>query len=1022
MAVDHDLIDQVTASIADLYRQVETALITTVAQRLRQDPPLPSPFQEAKLDAVQKLRRSAATILASLQAARSKVIRQAVADAYSHGYGTALADLPEGWFPKSGVGQQARQAIAGQLPNAAVIERLAQALHADVGRVDANILRAPVDAYRAVQAGAAARIATGAYTRREASQAAWQQLVDKGIVNFVDRRGRVWRLSSYVEMIGRTNIARAAVQGQTDRLTSIGLDLVIVSDHGQECSKCRKFEGRVLALSGPTGRVEVEHATKDGVMVTVDVVATLDQARAEGFQHPNAILGDQGCRVLGQIENAARAWYDGPSVHLTTARGHRLTVSPNHPVLTSLGWLAADRIREGMHVFSATDREGVDAASGSVEDLDNVPASFEQVFDALAAHGLRTRVAVAADDFHGDGRHYEGEVDVVWTERALLDVLQPYSVEQLGEGCLVRPGVELQALAGGCSALAPVHGVASPVARSLSDFDAVRLEASSQRRLADAEDPSEVLAGLSCEVALDEVVNVDRDWYRGHAYDLQTSTGAYLTADIVVHNCRHSVSAYQAGITRQPKHTADPQGDKARQKQRALERKIRAAKEQAAAALTPEAKKEAGAKVRAAQAQLRDHLAAHPKLKRLRYREQIGAGNLPGKGGPSGGPVGDLQPPVQPTLDGGPGAQAPVPRGSEKPARAPEVPGQLSLDDARTEMAAEKAARERARAAAEAKAKAQAEQAARAAAAAKKAEEEAAAKAKAEAEAARARAEAEARAAAEKAAAEAKARAEREAEQRARREAVPAPARPYHRTLDGIEDLARRVEQPVKDSRRLGGLSAQTELQTLADGSKVIRKSQRVGMAESQDAAAEHLSSLVARKLGLKAPQVYRRDGSSIFMEYVADGVTAEEAAVGRLAGQFAGVPGSDQGKIMGLLDLLINNVDRNAGNWMLDKAGDLVPIDHGLAFGEFIEPGMEPTFEWVHGDFAAHYKDPDTDRPRSNPLTREDVAEVRRRLEELRPDFAHVGREHWLDYSLRMLDVLAEHAAGDRNLIAGVR
>ncbi|MEV1202803.1 phage minor capsid protein, partial [Microbispora rosea] len=434
MAVDPDLVDQITSTIADLYREVEVALIRTVAQRLRQDIPLPSPYQEAKLEAVQALRRSAQAILAAVQAARSEVIRKAVADAYRHGSGAALADLPEGWFPKSGIGQAARTATREQLPNAAVVENIATALHRDLGRVDGNILRAPLDAYRAVQAGTAARIATGSYTRLEASQAAWQRLIDKGISSFTDRAGRVWRLSSYVEMIGRTNIQRAAIQGQTDRLTSIGMDLVIVSNAPQECKLCRPYEGKILAISGPTGKVQVEHATRDGVMVTVNVLDTLDGARAKGFQHPN---------------------------------------------------------------------------------------------------------------------------------------------------------------------------------------------------------------------------------------------------------CRHSVSAYQAGITRIPTNTADPEGDKARQKQRALERKIRAAKEQAEGALDDDARKDANRKVRAAQAELRAHLKANPKLKRLPYREQIGAGNVPKPGGPSGGPVSSLEPPVQPTLDGGP-APRPGAAAQEPPTPRPAEParGLLSIDDA----------------------------------------------------------------------------------------------------------------------------------------------------------------------------------------------------------------------------------------------------------------------------------------------------------------------------------------------------
>lgn len=87
-------------------------------------------------------------------------------------------------------------------------------------------------------------------------------------------------------------------------------------------------------------------------------------------------------------------------------------------------------------------------------------------------------------------------------------------------------------------------------------------------------------------------------------------------------NCRHSVSAYQLGITKPIHAVADPDGDRARQRQRYLERRVRAAKRQAAVALDPPATQAAGKRVRARQAALRAHLAAHD-LKRLPYREQI---------------------------------------------------------------------------------------------------------------------------------------------------------------------------------------------------------------------------------------------------------------------------------------------------------------------------------------------------------------------------------------------------------------
>lgn len=282
MPVDPALVDRIAGTIADLYLDAENALIRAIAERLRAELDT-TPAEADKLAAIRRLQAAARSIYERLQAAKGAAIRRAIADAYASGTASAMAELP----PSARLRQGARQAL-DDVPNAATVARIATAVHRDLGRVEANILRAPIDAYRAVQAATAARIATGVATRRQASQAAWQRLVEQGIVSFVDRRGRRWRLSSYAEMIARTNVQRAATQGQTDRLAALGEDLVIVSDSPRECPKCRPFERKVISISGRhRGRIRVEHATRDGEYVEVNVVATLAEARSRGLQHPN---------------------------------------------------------------------------------------------------------------------------------------------------------------------------------------------------------------------------------------------------------------------------------------------------------------------------------------------------------------------------------------------------------------------------------------------------------------------------------------------------------------------------------------------------------------------------------------------------------------------------------------------------------------------------------------------------------------------------------------------------------------
>ncbi len=405
MAVDPDELDEIAATVAAIYREAETALARVMARHLAgdlDDPELTAPaWAERKLAALGSLRRSAQAIAAALTVDGENAMRAAAARAFRAGWTSALADLPARWFPRSELPAEATAAV-DELPGFAAVEALATAVHTDVGQRARNIVRDVLDAYRDVVTAATARIVTGVQTRRQAAQAAWQRLTDRGITGFTDRGGRRWQLSSYVEMATRTVAQRAAVQGQTDRLDAIGVRLVYVSNHGQECHLCRPYEGRVLRLdTGPTGEVQVPHQLTDEP-VTVDVVATLAEAQLAGLMHPN---------------------------------------------------------------------------------------------------------------------------------------------------------------------------------------------------------------------------------------------------------CRHSLSAFLPGVTRLPEQpTADPDGDDARQRQRAIERKIRRHKVRQAAALDETARREAGRRVRAAQAELREHLDAHPELKRLRYREQIGAGNIPPAGRQDS--AGEIGTDAQATIDG----------------------------------------------------------------------------------------------------------------------------------------------------------------------------------------------------------------------------------------------------------------------------------------------------------------------------------------------------------------------------------
>ncbi|MFE7273034.1 phage minor capsid protein [Streptomyces sp. NPDC057623] len=91
-------------------------------------------------------------------------------------------------------------------------------------------------------------------------------------------------------------------------------------------------------------------------------------------------------------------------------------------------------------------------------------------------------------------------------------------------------------------------------------------------------------------------------------------------------NCRHSLAAYLPGVTTRPPHHPTPGTTyEDTQRQREIERHIRAWKRRQAAAMDEQQRRRAGVYVRKWQATMREHLATHPDLRRKSQREQIGA-------------------------------------------------------------------------------------------------------------------------------------------------------------------------------------------------------------------------------------------------------------------------------------------------------------------------------------------------------------------------------------------------------------
>lgn len=285
--------------------------------------------------------------------------------------------------------------------------------------------------------------------------------------------------------------------------------------------------------------------------------------------HPGVCLtGD--ARVLSKgIAAASERWYDGDLFIIRTASGKHLSCTPEHPILTDHGWVAARNLVEGGYVVSSLSDEWV---AISDDDDQNVPPRIEQIAHAFrgAPHVTTSKVPLPAKDL--DGNRIGSEVAVIYADSLLLNNGEAAIAEHGGERVLCARHAGLPEFAGGGapnlafmrldapSAPAGILATADRVMGGGGDGEPFfpsslgKADALAGAAVADRDGPLFELVGdglaaypvpdreainrLAGKVTNDEIVEIQlvRDWC-GQVYNLQTQSGFYVANGIVTHNC-----------------------------------------------------------------------------------------------------------------------------------------------------------------------------------------------------------------------------------------------------------------------------------------------------------------------------------------------------------------------------------------------------------------------------------------------------------------------------------------------------
>jgi hypothetical protein len=161
--------------------------------------------------------------------------------------------------------------------------------------------------------------------------------------------------------------------------------------------------------------------------------------------HMQCVLGDTPIEG-GILAAGMRSVYSGKVVTVRTHGDRVLSVTENHPVLTSNGWKPAKSLQEGDQLVCRVSERGTVVNP----DLNQGPVAAEQLFALLSKQAAvkRSGVPATAMDFHGDGAGLHGNVDIAGVNWELLLHGKTMCAEHLRHALFVVADAGLQPVEG----------------------------------------------------------------------------------------------------------------------------------------------------------------------------------------------------------------------------------------------------------------------------------------------------------------------------------------------------------------------------------------------------------------------------------------------------------------------------------------------------------------------------------------------------------------------------------------------
>lgn len=252
------------------------------------------------------------------------------------------------------------------------------------------------------------QVSTGAMSYTEAINAAIKSISSEGIKMINYETGKADQIDVAVRRTILTGVAQTAGKLQMKRADEMGIDLLETSAHagarnrGEVPENHELWQGRVFTRGLDPANKEYPNFYQETGYGT-----------GEGLMGWNCVLGDTVI-ISPAIRAGYRREYSGEYIVIRTAGGKELSVTPNHPILTDHGWVAAGLLHSGDNVICHTE---ADRSIGISPDIDQGISRIEDIFDSLCISGKRFNLPISSCNFHGDIS--DGKVEIVFSDSFL---------------------------------------------------------------------------------------------------------------------------------------------------------------------------------------------------------------------------------------------------------------------------------------------------------------------------------------------------------------------------------------------------------------------------------------------------------------------------------------------------------------------------------------------------------------------------------------------------------------------------